>query len=342
MIKIGVIGCGYWGPNLIRNLSELDSCRLVSVCDTREDRLGYIRKKFNGIHTTANYREILESGDIDGVVIATPPTTHFSLAKEALLSGKDVMVEKPLAESVEGCVELIDIAKRNKRILMAGHTFIYNAAVRKLKEIVETGDMGEIYYIYSNRLNLGIIRSDVNALWNFAPHDLSILLYLLEKEPISVNAKGYSFIQRGIEDVVFMNLDFPDNIGANIHISWLDPNKMRRMTVVGSKKMVVYNDISPDAKIMVYDKGVMSNHETGSGQVFENYGDFQFLLRSGDIHIPKIDFKEPLKVECGHFIECIKERKEPLTDGNHGLKVVKILEAAQRSLNEGGIPQFLK
>lgn len=342
MIKIGVIGCGYWGPNLIRNLYELENCQLVSVCDTREDRLSYIRRKFNGLHTTTDYKEMLDNRDITGIIIATPPSTHFSLAKEALLSGKDILVEKPLSTSSEDCMELIEIAKKNKRILMTGHTFIYNAAVRKLKEIVDTGNIGDIYYIYSNRLNLGIIRSDVNALWNFAPHDLSILLYLLEKEPLRVIAKGYSFIQKGIEDVVFMTLDFPDNIGANIHISWLDPNKMRRMTVVGTKKMVVYNDLSPDAKILVYDKGVMNSPEIGSGQVFENYGDFQFLLRSGDIHIPKIDFKEPLKLECSHFIKCIKERKEPLTDGTHGLRVVKILEAAQRSLEKNGAPQYLK
>ncbi|MBI5747766.1 MAG: Gfo/Idh/MocA family oxidoreductase [Nitrospinae bacterium] len=334
MIGIGVIGCGYWGPNLIRNLYELEDCRLSAVCDLKEDRLNYIKRRFNGVHTTTDYKEILKSKEIEGVVIATPISTHFDIAKEALISGKDVLVEKPLSSSADKCGELIKIAKDNKRVLMAGHTFIYNAAVRKLKEIMETGDIGDIYYIYSKRLNLGIIRNDVNALWNFAPHDLSILLYLLEKEPVKVGAKGYSFIQKGIEDVVFMTLDFPGNIGAHIHISWLDPNKTRGMTVVGSKKMVVYNDLSPDAKIIIYDKGVMNG--------FENFGDFQLLLRSGDIHIPKINFKEPLKVECSHFIECIKERKEPLTNGDHGLKVVKILEAAQRSLKEDGIPQSLK
>ncbi|MCK4649167.1 Gfo/Idh/MocA family oxidoreductase [bacterium] len=333
-IKVGVLGCGYWGPNLLRNLTQMRGVKVERACDIDEKRLDYIRERYPHLKRTRDYKRFLKDSNIDAIVIATPVASHYQLTKENLLAGKDVLVEKPLALTSAQCRELIEIAEKKKRILMVGHTFLYNMAVRKLREYIKKGELGKIYYTYSARLNLGRIRRDVNALWNFAPHDISILLYLLGKRPKSVRTWGSSCIQKGVEDVVFLNLDFPGGITAHIHMSWVDPNKVRRMTVVGSKKMVVYDDTHPDEKVRVYDRGF----EKVFFQDTETFGEFQLKLRAGGVYSPEIRFVEPLKVECAHFIECIKKRKKPLTDGRNGLKVVRILEAAQKSLDNDGAP----
>ncbi|MFB0562293.1 MAG: Gfo/Idh/MocA family protein [Candidatus Lokiarchaeia archaeon] len=339
MVNVGLIGVGYWGSNLARVLFQLPDSRLHTVCDKNKERLDYIKMSFPLVKTTQNYRSLLEEPEIEATVVATEAQLHYQIAKDSLMAGKHVLVEKPLSLTSEQCRDLIEIAKERKTVLMTGHTFEYNAAVRKLKEYINKGDLGKIYYIYSHRLNLGKIRQDINALWNFAPHDISIILYLLESEPIKVSAQGLCCIQEKIEDVVFLNLTFANGIGAHIHISWLDPSKVRRMTVVGSKKMIIYDDVEPEAKIQVYDKGIDKKRLANTLGKFETFGDFQLLLRAGDIFIPKIDFVEPLKVECHHFIDCIKKGKKPLTDGANGLRVVKVLESAQKSLDNNGIPQ---
>ena len=334
MVNVALIGLGYWGPNLARNLTTLSGARLFAVCDTRAERLEHFAGQFPNVKKLTNADDVFADPEIHAVVIAIPVTSHFELAKSALRAGKHVMVEKPLAKTSAQCEELISLAEGKSLVLMAGHVFIYNAAVRKVKEYIDSGELGQIYYIYSQRLNLGIVRQDVNALWNFCPHDFSILRYWLEASPVRVQAHGYSYLQPGIEDVVFVNLDFPDGVGANVHISWLDPNKLRRMTVVGSEKMVIYDDVSADAKVLVYDKGVAKKPlaELSLGR-FENFGQFQLLLRAGDVLIPKIDFVEPLKIECQHFVDCVATGESPLTDGREGLEVVRMLEAAQASLS---------
>ena len=339
MINVAVIGCGYWGPNLVRNFANLSAARLHTICDLREESLSKVHRNFPMARATQAYREDLGDGEIDAVALATPAATHFELAREILQSGRHVLVEKPLAMRVAECEELIEIAEQQGKILMVGHTFEYNAAVRKLKELVDSGELGDVYYAYSARLNLGQVRPDINALWNLAPHDVSILSYVLDREPVQVMTKGVSYIQDGIEDVFFMVLDFPDGIAAHVHGSWLDPNKVRRTTVVGSEKMVVYDDVSREAKIQIYDKGVTRRSLPGPMGEYDTFGKFQLITRAGDIHIPKIDFVEPLKLECTDFVDCISNGGWPLADGYDGLRVVKVLEAAQRSLASGGKTQ---
>ena len=333
MINVAVAGLGHWGPNLARNIAALPDAHLHTLCDVRPERLEHVGRQYPGTKRQENFDAVLGDPEVDAVIIATPVHTHFELASAALGAGKHVLVEKPLAQTGAQCQELIALSEQHSLTLMVGHVFLYNAAVRKVKKYIQSGELGQIYYIYSQRLNLGRVRQDVNALWNFAPHDLSILCYWLDAEPERVFARGYSYVQPGIEDVVFVTLDFPNGVGANVHISWLDPNKVRRMTVVGSRKMVVYDDVSPDAKIVVYDKGVTKKPNAGQSLGrYETFGEFQLLLRAGDVVIPKLDFVEPLKVECQHFVECIRTGQRPLTDGHNGLQVVQALEAASATL----------
>jgi predicted dehydrogenase len=300
-------------------------------------RLDYARAKFpNTASFTNDYHTVLRNDAIDAVVIATPAATHYELTKAALEAGKHVLVEKPLALHAAEAEDLVLLAQNHNRVLMVGHTFLYNAAVHMLKEQITQGILGDVYYIYAQRLNLGRVRQDLNAMWNFAPHDISILLYLLDSAPYRVSARGLSYLQNDIDDVAFLVLDFPGNVSAHIHISWLDPQKVRRMTIVGSKKMAVYDDTSPDAKIQLYDKGIDKIPTVHSERDFESFAEFQLLLRSGDVHIPSLKFTEPLQRECAHFIECIVEGKQPMSDGQSGLYVVQVLEAAQRSLQNGG------
>jgi predicted dehydrogenase len=328
MVTIAQIGCGYWGPNLLRNLVANGECRVKCVCDISPERLGYVGKQFPGIAATADFQDILADPEVEGVVIATPVATHFDLAMSCLEAGKHILVEKPMAATVAEVERIRDLAQAKGLTAMAGHTFLFNAAVRYLKKIIDSGELGEVYYIYCQRLNLGRIRSDVDALWNLAPHDVSIIQYLLnDAAPVSVTRAGMDFIQPGVEDVVFMNIVYPGKKLANIHVSWLDPHKVRRITVVGSKKMVVYDDMSEN-KIAIFDKGIDKMAVLGQNMDFDATDFFRFSHRSGDVVLPKIDFAEPLKVEIGHFLHCLSTGEKCLTDADHALGVVRILEQA--------------
>jgi len=327
MVNVGVIGCGYWGPNLIRNFCEIPGAKVIACCDFKTEKLDYIKSKYSEIQTVGDHKVLLENPDIQAIVIATPIQTHFKLAKEALTAGKHVLVEKPLCISSAEARELVDLAKAKGLVLMVGHTFEYNGAIYKLKELVESGELGQIFYVNSTRANLGLFQEKINVIWDLAPHDISILIYVLGLEPLNVTANGSWYIQKDIEDVVYLTIGFPDRILAHIHVSWLDPCKIRRTTIVGSKKMVVYDDNEPMEKIKIYDKGVLipSPHET--------FGEFELSYRYGDVIIPRLELAESLKTECRHFLECIEENKKCRSDGSSGLKVVKVLEAAQRSLD---------
>ena len=343
-VNVALVGLGYWGPNLARNIAILDGGALHTLCDAQSDRLERQGRQYPGTRTTADFESVLADAAVDAVVLATPVSSHFELARQALQAGKHVMVEKPLAQTSAQCAELVDLAASGGRTLMVGHVFLYNAAVRRMKDYIDSGELGDVHYVYSQRLNLGQVRHDVNALWNFAPHDLSILMYWLGDDPERVIARGYSYVQPAIEDVVFMTLDFPGGVGANVHLSWLDPFKTRQMTVVGSKKMIVYDDVSADARITIYDKGVARSRRPDAGPPgdYETFAEFQLLLRAGDVLIPKIDFVEPLKIELQHFVDCIRSGETPLTDGVSGLRVVRALEAAQASMDAGGAAQAVQ
>ena len=338
MLKIGIIGVGGWGQNLVRVFSQLSNAQVLCICDSSASRLEFIKSKYHSLKSATDYQELLEDPKIDAVVIATSAASHFQIAKDALAHGKHVFVEKPLALSSAECETLITAAQRQHLTLMVGHTFLYNPAVRKAKEYLDKKYLGEVYYIYTQRLNLGIVRRDVNAMWNFAPHDISIIMYLLDKLPSAVSAKGLSYIQENIEDVVFLNLDFTGGTSAHIHISWLDPNKTRKVTIIGSERMIVYDDINSDARIQIYDKGITKKANV-SLEEFNSYGQFQLIHRAGDVLIPKVDTTEALQVEAEHFVDCIISKKKPLSDGLNGLAVVKILEAADRSIKAGGTVQ---
>ncbi len=329
MVRVGVVGCGYWGPNLLRNLSEISYSKVVGVADLSQERLDHIQRRYPGTIVTKDYQELFRL-HLDAIVIATPPASHYRLAAESLQHGLHVLVEKPMTLTSTDAQELIELAERQARILMVGHTFVYNPAVRALKQMIDDGEMGRIYYVDAVRASLGIFQKDLNVLWDLAPHDISILSYMLGCAPIGVSAHGMGCLQCGVEDVAYLNLIFPNYCLAHIHVSWLDPCKVRRITVVGSRRMVVYDDVEGLEKVKIYDKGVECPPYA------DTYGDFQFSYRYGDITIPYIRFTEPLRLECEHFLECILTNKRPQTDGYDGLRVVKIIEAAQKSLKNGG------
>jgi predicted dehydrogenase len=323
--RIGVIGCGYWGPNLIRNFVEIQNADVVGVADLREDRLKFIKERYNTITTTTDYHDLFEMG-VDAVVIATPPSTHYPLSRECLDNNLHVMVEKPITLNSKDAETLVDMAAERNRILMVGHTFEYNPAVRALKNIIKSGELGDIYYIDAVRVNLGLFQKDLNVIWDLAPHDVSILRFLLDSDPVGVSACGSASILPDIHDVAYIYMEFPNNIAAHLHVSWLDPCKVRRITVVGSQKMLVYDDIEPLEKIRIYDKGVEKPAYT------HTFSDFQLSYRHGDVVIPHIKFTEPLRVECAHFLESIENGTPPLSSGVDGLEVVKTLELAEQSL----------
>ncbi len=328
-VKVGAIGYGYWGPNLIRNFVEIPSSVVVGVADLSESRLAHVRERHPQIPiTTVDHQELLGL-DIDAVVVATPPHTHYEVVRECLLRDKHVLVEKPITLESEHARELIEIADERNLVLMVGHTFEYNPAVRALKEMIASGELGDIYYIDAVRVSLGMFSSKLNVVWDLAPHDLSILLYLLGEHPVEVSAQGNSCVQPDIEDVAYMSLRFPNGILAHMRFSWLDPRKTRRITVVGSEKMVIYDDVEPQEKLKVYDKRVNAQRRT------DTYGEFHFAYHYGDIVSPYVRFDEPLRVECSHFIDCIQNGRQPQTDGRNGLRIVEIVEAAQRSLRNG-------
>jgi len=325
MINIAQIGVGYWGPNLLRNLVVNERCNIKTVVDLSEERRRYVKGLYPAVQVTDDPSTVLCDRDITAVVVATPVATHFNLAMKALQAGKHVLVEKPLAGSVDEVEALGKTAEKKNLVVMVGHTFLYNEAVRYVKRMIDNGDIGDVRYIYSQRLNLGRIRSDVDALWNFAPHDISIIQYWLgDPSPVSVQRSGKDFIQKGIDDVVFLNILYPTGVLANIHVSWLDPRKVRTMTVVGSKKMVVYDDLAEN-KITIYDKGIDRHAVLGKNMDYDNQQFATFNYRSGDVLMPMINFKEPLKLEINHFLDCIEDGTRCLTGIHHAQKVLEIL-----------------
>lgn len=336
MIKIAQIGVGYWGPNILRNLVTNKKCEVSMVADLSSERREYVRALYPAVKVTGDVEEVLHDPGVAAIVIATPVATHFDLAMRALGAGKHILVEKPIARSVREVDDIGRLAIEKNLVAMVGHTFLFNSAVRYVKKLIDDGDLGDIHYIYSQRLNLGKIRSDVDSLWNLAPHDISIIQYWLgDPKPLSVMRAGADYIQDKIDDVVFLSIMYPNKIMANIHVSWLDPLKVRLMVVAGSKKMVVYDDMAEN-KIIIHDKGIdrkpgPDGNGGGSrqnGQVFEH--------RSGDVLLPKIDFKEPLKVEIDHFIDCIQNGTTCLTGVGHARNVVEILATA-RSGDPGSV-----
>ena len=327
MLKVAQIGVGYWGPNLLRNLVANKRCEVSCVADLSEERRDYVKGIYPAIKLTDNLDDIFNNPDIDAVVIATPVSTHYDFAIRSLESGKHILVEKPLARSVEEVEHIGRVGSKHGKVAMVGHTFLYNAAVRYVKELIDSGKIGDIRYIYSQRLNLGRIRSDVDALWNFAPHDISIIQYWLgDPQPLSVVRRGVAYIQKDIEDVVFLNIKYLNNVMANIHVSWLDPTRVRSMTVVGSKKMVVYDDASEN-KIAIYDKGIDRKAILGEKMDYDNQHFHTFNHRTGDVLLPKINFQEPLKVEIDHFFDCIQNGIDCITGIEHAKKVVEILSS---------------
>lgn len=334
-IVVAQIGCGYWGPNVLRNFSAQQDCWVKFVAEINPERQAYVRTNFPRSEVVADLDIILKDPEVDAVVIATPAASHYALTKQVLESGKHAFVEKPLATSTTHADELVNLASRCGQTLMVGHTFLYNAAVRYAKKLLTEDQLGQLYYIYSQRLNLGQVRSDVNAWWNLAPHDVSILMYLMNDElPVSVSAVGVSYIQPGIEDVVFATLKWSSGVTGHIHVSWLDPGKIRKMTLVGSRKMVVYDDVSDD-KIKIYDKGIDRVPKIGERMDYDQSGDYQLIHRTGDILMPKISFQEPLKTESAHFLECLRNGQQPLTGPKHARDVVAVLEAGQTALKSG-------
>jgi predicted dehydrogenase len=343
-ISVGLVGFGYWGPNLARAIAGAPGGRLAGLAEADPQRLERAARRYPDARRYADVDQLIDDPALEAVAIATPADTHFDLSRRALLAGKHVLVEKPMSRTVDEAEELVRLAQANQRILMPAHVFLYNAAVGKVRDYIESGQLGDIYYVYSQRLNLGQVRHDVNSLWNFAPHDISILGHWLGSMPQRVMARGFSYIQPGIEDVVFLTLDYPAGVGANVHISWLDPQKVRLMAVVGSEKMVIYDDTSADSRIRLVDKGVTRklveaerSPAQGLGE-YETFAQFQLMLRAGDVLIPKLDFVEPLQVQLADFLDSIREERRPVSDAETGLQVVRVLEAAQRSLSRAGLP----
>ena len=335
MIDVAVIGVGGWGLNLARNYYEIPTARLKYICDLDQEKLDKVEHKYPGSLMTTSYGDVLGDQGLSAVVVATTAASHYELTKAALEADKDVYVEKPFVLRVDQAEELTALARDRRRILMVGHLLVYHPVILKLKELIWSGELGEIYYVYSQRLNLGTVREDENALWNFAPHDISSILFLLDKEPVDVTARGESYLRAGTEDVVFLSLSFDDRLMANIHVSWLDPHKVRKLTIVGSKKMAVFDDLESTEKLRIYDKGADIRTE------YETYAEY-VGLRVGDITIPYVKVREPLRDECLHFLECIEQRKRPRSDGADGLRIVKVLEAADLSLKNNGEPVLVK
>jgi predicted dehydrogenase len=333
-VKVGIVGSGYWGPNLIRNFIELPSSSVVAVADLREERLSHIKNCYPHIQCTTRYEDLFGM-QLDAAVVATPPATHFEVARACLQHNLHVLVEKPLTLKSHDAEALNAIAAERGLNLMVGHTFEYNPAVRALKATIDSGELGRIYYIDAIRVNLGLFNAHSNVLWDLAPHDVSILRFLLGCDPISVSAQGTACIFNGSHDIVYMHLNFPNCVIAHVHMSWLDPCKVRRITVVGSKKMAVYDDVEALEKIRIYDRGVDTPPYT------ETFGDFQCSYRYGDVVIPNIRFVEPLKLECQHFLDSIVNHTEPQSSGRVGLQVVKVLEAADRSLHNEGHQEII-
>lgn len=328
-MKVAVIGVGYWGPNLIRNFLSLDEVENVIACDLDESLLAKTAKRFTGIETATNYEEVLLRDDVQIVAIATPVSLHFEIAKKALSAGKHCWIEKPMTESVAESEELIELAEKNNLKIFVDHTFIYTGAVRKMKEIITSGRLGDLYYFDSVRVNLGLFQHDVNVIWDLAPHDLSIMDYLLEKKPLAVSAIGSGHVGNDLEDIAYLTLMFENNLIAHFHVNWLAPVKIRKTLIGGTKSMIVFDDMETSEKIKIYDKGIEVENREGVYETLVQY-------RTGDMLSPKISQVEALTVAAQHFIDCIINDKTPLTDGVAGLNVVRILEASSESIKNQG------
>lgn len=343
MVKLGIVGCGYWGPNLIRNFNSISDAEVVYCADLDKSRLTHTKGLYPQIITTTDYKEILSKKEVDAIIVATPIETHYKIAKDSLNADKHVLIEKPITANSAEAKDLIKIADKSKKVLMVDHTFEYSIPVRKIKEIISDNGLGTIFTIDMIRVNLGLFQKRVNVVWDLAPHDISMLLYFLEHLPLSVRATGQSYIMKGVEDDAHINLSFKGNISVNLHISWLDPCKIRRTTIVGNKKMLVFDDTLDDEKIKVYDKGVsLEKNKAPKDQYYDTYEEWVLTYRSGKILVPKIGKKEPLNIMAAHFIDCIKNNKRPLTDGYSGLRVVEVLESIQQSLKNDGEKVIIK
>lgn len=328
-IQVALIGYGYWGPNIARTLAKIPNISLKIICDLNPKSLSRAKQRYPAITVIRDMKRISANKDIDAVIIASPANTHFTIAKQVTSAGKHVLIEKPMTTSMHEADELIKLQELHKTVAMVGHTFEYNASIRRIKHLIHKDTFGEIYYMYSTRVNLGQIRGDINALWNLAPHDISIMTYLLGKLPTKVMASGGSFLRKGIEDVVFILLQYPRNIMAQVHISWLDPLKERKMTIVGSKKMLTFDDLDNVIPIKVYDKRADTG-EVARGMDVE----YKIKLYSGGIHIPRVQYQEPLMEELKHFFSCIRTNQKPATDLENGRNVVRVLIACQESLKK--------
>jgi predicted dehydrogenase len=331
-ITIGLLGCGYWGPLLVRNFRGLPNCRLKAVSDLDAARVKHLCTLYSDLEGITAPQRLITAGDLDAVVIATPVRSHYPLAKASLLAGKHTFIEKPMATSSQECEELIDIAERNGLVLMVDHTFLYSAPVRKIVEIIEAGDLGDIRYINSRRLNLGLFQKDINVAWDLAPHDISIILHILGEFPTAVNCQGNAHVTPQVEDVTNMSLFFPHKRFATIQSSWLEPRKIREMTIVGSRRMIVYDDLQTHEKIRIYDVRVERPPH------YDTFAEFQYSYHYGDSYIPYLQQEEPLNLACRHFIDCIETNSAPMTSGRHGLEMIRILEGASASLKMNGGP----
>jgi predicted dehydrogenase len=329
MITLGQVGLGYWGPNLLRNFGALPKATVKAVCDLDEGALAQVEERYPRLIRTSDYKDLLCDPEIDALVVATSAVTHYGLARAALEADKHVFVEKPIALNTEDAEVLVRLADARGLVLMVGHLLLYHPAVTHLKEMIDRGDLGDVHYVYTARRNLGKVRQDENVMWSLAPHDISVALHLLGGMPATVAAQGQAYLQTGIEDTAFCTLRFADGRLVHSHISWLDPHKVRRLTVVGSRQMAVFDDVEPTEKLRIYDKGVDRMPQ------YNSYGD-ALTLRFGDIYVPRIDMREPLRLECQHFLDCVAQRRRPLSDGRNGLQVLRVLNALQRSLDEGG------
>ena len=331
-LNVGVVGCGYWGPNLVRNFRQIQNCSVKAVCDLDPARLSKMGTLYPDVEGLTDYQQMLGDSALDVIIIATPVKQHFGLAKAALLAGKHTFIEKPMASSSAECEELVDLARKNGLVLMVGHTFLYSSPVRKIKEIVDSGDLGEIRYINCRRLNLGLFQKDINVAWDLAPHDISIILHILGEFPISVNCQGNAHVTAGVEDVTNISLTFRQKRFATIQSSWLEPRKVREMTIVGTHRMVVYDDLEPNEKIRIYDVRVERPPH------YNTFAEFQYSYHYGDSYIPHIKQEEPLRALSQHLIDCIRHGARPETSGQEGLELVRILEAASESLRANGSP----
>ena len=335
MIRLGLIGYGYWGPNLVRNFAEVEDAELVTVCDLDRDRLNLVKNRYPMIQVTQDYNDLLTNPHIDAIVIATPVDTHFDLVWQALQHDKHIFVEKPLTNQVDKAIRVIDEADRRQKVLMVDHTFVYTGAVQKIKEIIKQGILGDLYYYDSVRVNLGLFQHDVNVLWDLAVHDLAIMAYLFDFEPNAVSATGTAHVPGQPEDMAYLTCFFDNHFIAHLHVNWLSPVKVRRTLIGGDRKMIVYDDLEPSEKVKLYDRGITLN-ETGEG-LYQTVAGY----RTGDMWAPQLDLKEALQEEVEHFVQCIAEKQRPMTDGLAGLGVIKILEAANKSMAKQGSPVAL-